>query len=199
MTKTFTSDKILQKCLQDISVIIAYNTQLSLSLKKLEMQNQLYGQGVGDIFQRVSHFLKTYCSYVNSTDAINEHEAKMRKSNKKFDQKLTQLQEEKSLDFFNSYVILPVQRIPRYRLLLQEIIKTVPQNHEERPKLDDALNKIMDIGVVVNENKRKMESQMILTQLIKQFKYQPGISPFTGIDTETENLPETPTVLSVFG
>ena len=178
LTQAFPNDKILKKCLEDILVIVAYNTQISISLKALETKNQLYGQGVGDIFQRLSHFLKTYCSYINNTDSINDHEKKSRSTNKKFDQKLQQLENEKCLDPFNSYVILPVQRIPRYRLMLQELIKTVPQGHKERSKLDDALNKILEIGVLVNENKRKMENQLILNQLFKQLKYPFGMKPF---------------------
>ena len=49
------------------------------------------------------------------------------------------------------YLITPVQRIPRYRLLLKDIIKKTPEDHPDYPQLVQAEEKmvgLMNDGVI---------------------------------------------------
>ncbi|EDR28714.1 Rho/RAC guanine nucleotide exchange factor, putative [Entamoeba dispar SAW760] len=173
----YPTDKILKKCEEDIRVILGYNKMMYQSVLELQKEVLYYGKGIGAVFQKSVHFLKTYCSYVNSTDAINEHEEKLRKTNKQFDSALNEIRKINKLDTFNSYVILPVQRIPRYRLLLQELLKTLPPQHSEYSSLNKSLQAITDIGIVVNESKRTLENQQLIGKLTNKFKYSQGINP----------------------
>jgi hypothetical protein len=43
-----------------------------------------------------------------------------------------------------SYAIMPVQRVPRYLLLLRELIKWTPSSHPDRADLDLALRDVED-------------------------------------------------------
>ncbi|EKE38122.1 protein with RhoGEF and ArfGAP domains, putative [Entamoeba nuttalli P19] len=171
------NDKLLKKCKEDILVILGYNKRIYTNLIDLQKKGYYYGQGIGSVFQKLSHFLKTYCSYVNSTDDINEHENKLRKSNKQFESTINKIRTTRKMESFNSYVILPIQRIPRYGLLLKELIKTVPPQHDEYKELYDSLQRITEVGMIVNENKRKKENQQITIQLLSKFKYSQGINP----------------------
>ncbi|EDR29477.1 hyaluronan mediated motility receptor, putative [Entamoeba dispar SAW760] len=171
------NDKLLKKCKEDIIVILGYNNMIYTNLTDLQKKGYYYGQGIGSVFQKLAHFLKTYCSYVNSTDAITEHENKLRKSNKQFESMINNIRKTHKMESFNSYVILPIQRIPRYRLLLKELMKTVPQQHNEYKELYDSLQRITEVGIIVNENKRKMENQHITVQLLSKFKYPQGTNP----------------------
>ncbi|EKE39070.1 hypothetical protein ENUP19_0061G0109 [Entamoeba nuttalli] len=173
----YPTDKILKKCEEDVIVILGYNKMMYQSVLELQKKEFYYGQGIGDVFQKLAHFLKTYCSYVNSTEAINEHEEKLRKTNKQFDYALNEIRRINSLDTFNSYVILPVQRIPRYRLLLQELLKTLPPQHSEYNSLNNSLQAIADIGIVMNESKRTLETQQLIGKLTNKFKYSQGMNP----------------------
>ncbi|KAH8102604.1 hypothetical protein BXZ70DRAFT_890519 [Cristinia sonorae] len=59
-----------------------------------------------------------------------------------------------------SYLLLPVQRIPRYKLLLEELLRSCPPMYEymEDP-LDRALSEISVLATNMNEGKRESESR----------------------------------------
>ncbi|TFK40977.1 hypothetical protein BDQ12DRAFT_600147 [Crucibulum laeve] len=63
------------------------------------------------------------------------------------------------------YLLLPVQRIPRYRLLLEELLRNTPPTHEfmEDP-LERALAEISLLANNMNEGKRESESRRRLVQ-----------------------------------
>ncbi|TCD71469.1 hypothetical protein EIP91_008849 [Steccherinum ochraceum] len=58
------------------------------------------------------------------------------------------------------YLLLPVQRIPRYKLLLEELLRSCPPMYEymEDP-LDRALSEISVLATNMNEGKRESESR----------------------------------------
>ncbi|EPQ60882.1 hypothetical protein GLOTRDRAFT_53441 [Gloeophyllum trabeum ATCC 11539] len=63
------------------------------------------------------------------------------------------------------YLLLPVQRIPRYRLLLEELVKcTAPVNDYTDDPLDRALAEITTLATSMNEGKRESESRRKLVQ-----------------------------------
>ena len=51
-------------------------------------------------------------------------------------------------------MLLPVQRIPRYRLLLQDFLKATPIDHPDHSQVRDALSLISQIADFVNETIR---------------------------------------------
>ncbi|EKM83722.1 hypothetical protein AGABI1DRAFT_51126 [Agaricus bisporus var. burnettii JB137-S8] len=63
------------------------------------------------------------------------------------------------------YLLLPVQRIPRYRLLLEELLRNTPPAYEfmDDP-LDRALVEISSLANNMNEGKRESESRRKLVQ-----------------------------------
>jgi len=64
-----------------------------------------------------------------------------------------------------AYLIMPVQRIPRYILLLQDLIKRTPANFIELPKLSSALQKLKKEADLMNERKRETEKLATLLDI----------------------------------
>ncbi|KAI0639341.1 hypothetical protein C8Q77DRAFT_1044055 [Trametes polyzona] len=63
------------------------------------------------------------------------------------------------------YLLLPVQRIPRYRLLLEELVRSSPPMYEYMDDpIDRALNEIASLATNMNEGKRESESRRRLVQ-----------------------------------
>ncbi|KAG6911817.1 hypothetical protein DXG01_000064 [Tephrocybe rancida] len=63
------------------------------------------------------------------------------------------------------YLLLPVQRIPRYRLLLEELLRSTPPTYEyEDDPLERALTEISSLANNMNEGKRESESRRKLVQ-----------------------------------
>lgn len=53
---------------------------------------------------------------------------------------------------------MPVQRIPRYILLLRELIKNSVATDPDLPLLEDAFTALSEIAALINTNKREAES-----------------------------------------
>jgi len=56
-----------------------------------------------------------------------------------------------------SLLIQPVQRVPRYRLLLQELIKATPETHSDYKPCKEALIQVEQVADYVNESIRQRE------------------------------------------
>ena len=54
-------------------------------------------------------------------------------------------------------MITPVQRLPRYELLLRDLVKNTAKNHPDYPNLTFALEKMTEINVFINEQQRDSE------------------------------------------
>jgi hypothetical protein len=63
-----------------------------------------------------------------------------------------------------SYLLLPVQRVPRYKLLLEDLAACTPQRQAIGPRdaLDDAIFEITTLASLMNEEKREAESRLRL-------------------------------------
>jgi len=64
-----------------------------------------------------------------------------------------------------SLLITPVQRLPRYNLLLDEFLKKTPDSHPDLAKLQDALAAMKEATESVNESKRTAEDQTALLRI----------------------------------
>jgi len=53
---------------------------------------------------------------------------------------------------------MPIQRIPRYPLLLQDLLRYMPEDHKDYKNLNSALDKMSQIAQHVNERKREYEN-----------------------------------------
>jgi len=53
---------------------------------------------------------------------------------------------------------MPVQRIPRYVLLLTEMVRKTPKDHPDYKDLEAALSKIQEVAETMNASKRDAEN-----------------------------------------
>jgi len=67
-----------------------------------------------------------------------------------------------------AYLIKPIQRIPRYRLLIEDFIKNTDDNHPDKPLLENALVVLKDVADEVNVAITKQEeSEKLIEMSIK--------------------------------
>ena len=69
----------------------------------------------------------------------------------------------------DSYLIMPVQRVPRYKLLLKELHKYTPEGHSDRLTLVQALGAIDSTAHLINETIRQREDFDKLVRLESRF------------------------------
>ena len=56
----------------------------------------------------------------------------------------------------------PVQRIPRYQMLLQDYVKRLPDDAPDRPEAETALNLITKAATHSNETMKKIVSEAVV-------------------------------------
>ena len=70
----------------------------------------------------------------------------------------------------SSLLVSPVQRIPRYQLLLEDLIKATPRYHKDSPLLILAHKKMVALASSLNESKWREESQQRMLEISRMFK-----------------------------
>jgi len=63
---------------------------------------------------------------------------------------------------------MPVQRIPRYMLLLTELFKRTPKDHPDHKDLEAALGKIQVVAEAMNVSKREAENIHKVAEIQKE-------------------------------
>jgi hypothetical protein len=118
---------------------------------------------VGDVFVKMGPFLKATATFVNghpdacamaerlaTTPAFRACTATAMKDPRAKNNPLLAL------------LIAPIQRIPRYVLLLNELLKCTPEQHADRQKLVDALALLRQVADDVNEAKGRADNSRVL-------------------------------------
>merc|ERR1712130_459399 len=97
-----------------------------------------------------------YIDYVkNHEKALNT--LKKLNSNKKFQSFVDTTAGEQGK--IQDYLILPVQRIPRYRMLLRELLKHTAETHPDFQPLTQALDLVSTVAGQINEAIRERENR----------------------------------------
>eukprot|EP00466_Bigelowiella_natans_P006196 jgi/Bigna1/145246/aug1.96_g19954 len=144
------------KLFSNIELLCGFHVVFLADLKKKDKEIHL-------TFQRMADFLKMYTQYVNSYDVAMTTMHRLNKK-KKFKAFLDK-QQAAAAQGLMSFLIMPVQRIPRYVLLLKELIKNTNDDDQTKEPLRQSLTKVQDIAAYVNEQKRQMESRTTLLNI----------------------------------
>merc|ERR1719233_546588 len=129
------------------------------------------GSGVPGLFTKFLGQFEIYLDYVSEYDHVMNLVESMRDSREKFRKFL--YEREKNQDSFYSYLILPVQRVPRYRLLLETLLKASPDGYPEHIAVTMALEGIKKLCSEINEHKREIERMTQLGQIQSQISGLP--------------------------
>ncbi|PWN87198.1 hypothetical protein FA10DRAFT_281949 [Acaromyces ingoldii] len=120
---------------------------------------------LGDVLVPVVPFLKMYSLYVkNFSSALQRIEAE-RRTNDAFARWLrdTERAAWASRDAFGfglgfqAHLLTVVQRIPRYRMLVSDLVKATPADHADRADLAKALDVVEHVAAYIDDNIRQHE------------------------------------------
>ncbi|KAG9394989.1 RhoGEF domain [Carpediemonas membranifera] len=152
-----------------VEAIIEFNNMLLASLENAWVAWGFI-QEIGPTFIQLAPFLKLYAQYVNNYNGALGIMTRLMKKNGAFRDHVNALTTEgKDLA---SYLILPIQRIPRYEMLLKELLKNTRSSHVDWPSLTDAYSTVQQVATYVNERKRsaeKLEKMLNAATLIQGF------------------------------
>eukprot|EP00742_Colponemidia_sp_Colp-10_P008011 GILJ01008643.1.p1 GENE.GILJ01008643.1~~GILJ01008643.1.p1 ORF type:complete len:1062 (+),score=158.21 GILJ01008643.1:87-3272(+) len=125
---------------------------------------------IGDVFLYFAPFFMLYIAYCNNFEGA-------RSLYKSFEKKplwekfWTQCQyhpDFKNMDLA-SFLIMPVQRIPRYMLLIRELLNHTNKEHVDYPRLQKALEMVIKISDKVNQSMKLDEKSNKMAELSRYF------------------------------
>jgi hypothetical protein len=137
------------------------------------------GTSFSDSLLTIAPYLKLYTEYVNNHPQATSLLMELNATSKKFSALLKQLElrPEVEAQDLSSFLIRPIQRLPRYELLLRDMVKYTTEETEHL-KLSRLLESVRNVNEHLNEAKRKrdnanrmaiIQSTLILGKSTKQF------------------------------
>jgi hypothetical protein len=154
-----TSDPIIPRAkVQAIFSVVEVMTNLNKVLlddlkKRLDCWH--VDQVLGDIFLAMGDYLKIATQFVNNYETAVSTISGELKTNTRFKVFYDEMREtpECKKNDLKAFLIMPVQRIPRYEMLLRELIRKTPSNHPDFAPLNDAYHKIQSISQLIDSRK----------------------------------------------
>jgi len=160
-----------------IELIVAFNRKLceevaqALQAKPADLSDaEWYGRGgpaIGAIFLGYSHFLKMYTSYCANHEAALALLQQLEKD-RPFVAFCTK-QAALSGSTLQSHLIGPIQRVPRYSLLLQELLRKTPSTHPDYAALTRSLSLVNHAASHINESVRAAQNRAQILALQERF------------------------------
>ena len=158
----------------DITVLFSNVEQLfSLNieiLKQLDARLRIWSpeQKIGDIILNFAPFLKMYNVYSNNYDEALQVYNRLMKESPRFADHIQQAKQRSSSHLtLEHMLIMPVQRIPRYNLLLRDLLGKTSASHPDHQFITKALAATEGVSQHINTSKGRADN-------LKKLIGQPG-------------------------
>lgn len=145
------SEEEIKKIFPHIEVILSFNKKLLQELEDRLRKNAL----LGDVFLKMKDFFKVYIEYGDLYSSAVETIAKCKK-NSDFQAFLKRAHDHPSSGGLSliDFLIQPIQRIPRYQLLLQNLLKYTDRRDPDYDNIAFALQKVIEIANRINDRQK---------------------------------------------
>jgi hypothetical protein len=124
-------------------------------------------ESVGAVLSEITPALTLYVEYVNKFHAAGQFLRQLTARSKKFAKALEKCQHSNlsGLTGLETLLVVPVQRIPRYVLLLREVLKFTPESHPDYAACVNASSEMQKVAGLINEKKREYDQTQRLVFL----------------------------------
>ncbi|EGG24396.1 pleckstrin domain-containing protein [Cavenderia fasciculata] len=166
--KDLLSQSEISSIFSNCSSLQGIHQELLESLEKKWKNWDHHQSTIADSFQPLIPYLKLYIQYINNfnnaINTLNDCKKRDSKVNQFFFKDCKNNVQLKNKDFLDLQ-IQPVQRIPRYKLLLMELLKNTPTIHKDFDLITKALRAVQDVASSINESKRNAEGLEKMIQI----------------------------------
>lgn len=142
-------------------------------VSQLEATVQTWGpeSKLGAIFMKLAPFFKLYKDYSNTYGECMQLYNETLKNNKQFAAKLDELRTNSGQhSTIPDILITPIQRLPRYSLLLQDLIKNTPESHPDFAELSEAAKSMGSAAQYLNETLRQYQKERADSEWLNQME-----------------------------
>lgn len=151
--------------------ILPVNKQLLVELEK-KWENWSPEQTIGDTILKMTPFLKTYKNYTaRYSEALNS--LRECEKNQKFQAIVYKCIIKCRFDL-DALLIQPVQRIPRYNLLLADLLKNTDESHPDYGNIERSIEEMKNISQYINESIKMNENRKKVIEIHNSMTNLPG-------------------------
>ncbi|XP_055993314.1 FYVE, RhoGEF and PH domain-containing protein 2 [Sorex fumeus] len=157
-SKAFPED-VVRLIFSNISSIYQFHAHFFLPELQRRLDDWTNTPRIGDVLQKLAPFLKMYSEYIKNFERAAELLALWADKSLPFQEVLTRIQssEASASLTLQHHMLEPVQRIPRYELLLQEYLQRLPAQAPDRADAQKALDMIFSAAQHSNAAISEME------------------------------------------
>ena len=153
----------------DIITIHNCNKTFLQDLEKLHKTWNNSTSKLSPLIQSFVPYFRMYQNYVNNHEKSTTILTQLNQTNAKFLEHEQSVQSSCGNLRLSGLLILPIQRIPRYEILLKEIIKNTPKNHIDLNGLNESLNKVKDVSTAINDRMKENERRKKVREVETRF------------------------------
>ncbi|XP_072790728.1 FYVE, RhoGEF and PH domain-containing protein 3 isoform X4 [Taeniopygia guttata] len=171
LSKAGISSEVITGIFSNISSIYCFHGQFLLpELKTRITQEWSVNPRLGDILQKLAPFLKMYGEYVKNFDRAMDIVNTCMQRSSSFKDVVQNIQKQEVCGnlTLQHHMLEPVQRIPRYELLLKDYLKKLPEESPDRKDAEKSLELISTAANHSNAAIRKMEKMHKLLEVYER-------------------------------
>eukprot|EP01087_Luapelamoeba_hula_P021785 TRINITY_DN7677_c0_g1_i1.p1 TRINITY_DN7677_c0_g1~~TRINITY_DN7677_c0_g1_i1.p1 ORF type:complete len:650 (+),score=118.51 TRINITY_DN7677_c0_g1_i1:167-2116(+) len=142
--------KDLAIVVSNLRQIVLINQELLNVLSTLRQDPGAVDQ-LGTALNKFMPFLRLYSQYYSNFHTANSHLQKLIANKPALGEWLNSIPEEAKCLDIHAILIQPVQRVPRYKLLLEQLVKYTDDGHPDKPHLEKALRDITVVAAELNK------------------------------------------------
>ncbi|XP_077372045.1 FYVE, RhoGEF and PH domain-containing protein 4a [Festucalex cinctus] len=163
---TFPVD-VVKNIFSNISSINTFHSQFLLPDLEKRMGEWESTPRIGDILQKLTPFLKMYAEYVKNFDKAMELLKQWSDRSPQFKSIIQEIQSQEACGCLTlqHHMLEPVQRVPRYEMLLKDYLKKLPQDDPDRRDAEKSLEIIATAATHSNSAIRKSENLKKLMEI----------------------------------
>ncbi|XP_022242017.1 rho guanine nucleotide exchange factor 17-like, partial [Limulus polyphemus] len=146
-----------------------------LEMLRQRLANWDTKQKVGDVFVEAftkQHVIDTYTAFINNWKSAKDSIKLTTQAKPAFQKFLEHMaREHKGKLTLDALLIMPVQRIPRYELLIKELLKHTPVDHPDHQSLVLAQKEVHELAVQINRMEREAFQHEQMQQKIRDVEH----------------------------
>ncbi|XP_070274767.1 FYVE, RhoGEF and PH domain-containing protein 2 isoform X2 [Myotis yumanensis] len=175
-SKAFPED-VVRLIFSNISSIYQFHAQFFLPELQRRLDDWSATPRIGDVIQKLAPFLKMYSEYVKNFERAAELLATWTDKSPRFQEVLTRIQSSEASGSLTlqHHMLEPVQRIPRYELLLKEYVQKLPAQAPDRDDAQKALDLIFSAAQHSNAAIKEMERLQDLWEVYQRLGLEDDI------------------------
>eukprot|EP01080_Neovahlkampfia_damariscottae_P005883 gene5883-9711_t len=175
------------------SISLMKNSDLSLSFKKIEVKPVLNEEKsnivfaprqqavkgilkstkgkitIGEIFRKFAPFLKVYAFYFTNFEDAQSLLNSLIEKNSTFSTSLKQIKKKEGRENLSNLIIQPIQRIPRYQLILHELLKYTPEFHFDYSDIKKSEILMIEVNQLLDKFSKGREMNSIIETINEKF------------------------------